>query len=141
MDLSSPYYKAHIIVAAIRLMNHKNNAPPMISEIADNINYSLEEVRSLVNKLEKMGVIEVILSGTESRIFVDDPAPLEKLPREGKTSMEKDIINFAAKQKADMDNIKVKAMDEKSRKKDLFAALEAQLKEKFNKDKLLLLQI
>lgn len=134
MDKQSPYYQAHIVAAAARLMQHKTGAPPTASEIAKELGQNIEDVIHTVNSLCRMGVLETVASATGDRIFVADPKPIEDLPRERQAAgMEKDIEKFAAEKKAALSRIESLAKGEGARKKDLFAAIEEQLKEQVKK--------
>lgn len=129
MDKSSLYYRAHLLVAACRVLAHQAGAPPTVKDIAKMLRYTEEDCQHTVNSLEKMGVLRVVASGADDRIFVEDPVPLEDLPREKETGkMEKALGEYAEKRRAEMDRIKQLAKGEGQRKKDLFAALSEKLK-------------
>lgn len=129
MDSISPYYRSHLVVAACRVLLHQTGAPPTVKDIAKLLSFTEEDCRHTVNSLEKLQVLRVVVSGAEDRIFVEDPKPLEDLPRdkeEGK--MQKELGEYAEKRRAEMDRIKKLAVGEGQRKKDLFAALSEKLK-------------
>ena len=129
MDRSSPYYKAHLTTAAVRLADHREGVPPTVSQLRDITGYSVEEIQIICNKLKELGVFKMVMAGDVERIYIKDPGPLEDLPRVEKgPDMEKEVEKFAKKQQARMVDISTKAKGEKQRKQDLFAALEAQLK-------------
>ena len=129
MDRSSPYYKAHLVVAAVRILEHQKGVPPSAAEISQTLSFSLEEVQATCNLLHEKEVLQIVHSAAGERMCVNDPRPLEKLPREKQRSdMEKEIKRFAAEKKAQMARLASLATCEMKRKKDLFAALDAQLK-------------
>lgn len=129
MDRSSLYYKAHLVAAATRVLDHQNGVPPSIEQLSQTIGFSVEEVQSICNNLKKKNVLTMVMAGDVERIYIKDPAPIEELPRTKQgPDMEKEIAKFAEKQRAKMANVSVKAKNEKQRKKELFAALEKELK-------------
>lgn len=136
MDRNSPYYKAHLVVAAARIADHKFGVPPTVSQISEVTGYSAEGVQNICNNLGRMGVLKNVLAGDVERIYIKDPAPLEDLPKAAQgNDMEAEVEKFAKKQAERMANISVQAKDEKQRKKDLFAALEKELKGKVGESK------
>ncbi|MBI9076715.1 MAG: hypothetical protein JEZ02_15010 [Desulfatibacillum sp.] len=129
MDHNSPYYKAHLVVAAARIADHKFGVPPTVSQISEVTGYSIEESQSICNKLKEMEVLKAVLAGDVERMYIKNPLPMEELPRANQgPNMEAEVEKFAKQQAERMANITVKAKDEKQRKKDLFAALEKELK-------------
>ena len=129
MDRYSLYYKAHLIVAAIRLVDHQKGVPPSIVEIGQATGYSIEEIQSICNNLKEKNILTMVLAGAVERIYIKNPTPIEELPRiKQGPDMEKEVAKFAEKQRVKLAEISVKAKSEKQRKKDLFAALEKQLK-------------
>ena len=121
MDRLSPYYRAHVTVASVRLLDHRNGVPPSVKEVAEAVSYSLEEIQSICNLLEEMGVLRVVKGGVEERLFVQDPVPLESLSREKqKTQMEEEIKQFEAKRKADLERAGTIHHQETRRKKHSF---------------------
>jgi DNA-binding Lrp family transcriptional regulator len=129
MDKSSPYHIAHLVTASARLLDHKKGTPPTVKEIAEDLSFSPEQTQDMVNRLAKMGVLKIVQSASTDRIFVGDPALMEELPKEKQgPGMEQEIEKFAAKRKAELERIQKIAGSEKERKKQLFEALNEQLK-------------
>ena len=127
---ASPYQKAHLVAAAIRIIEHQRGAPPRVEEIAEMLGFSVEETYGVLNLMQKIAAVDLVESPAGVRPRIKDPLPLEDLPREKQTGMEKEMVKFAARQKERMDKLSVAAANEKERKKQLFAALEEQLKAK-----------
>ncbi|MFH2099302.1 MAG: hypothetical protein ABIJ95_07320 [Pseudomonadota bacterium] len=127
---ASPYQKAHLVAAAIRIIEHQKGVPPQAGEISGLLGFSVEEVHGLLNLMTKIGAVDMMESPAGPRPRITDPAPLENLPRERQRGVEKEMVKFAAQQKERMDKLSVAAANEKDRKKQLFAALEEQLKAK-----------
>lgn len=134
MDKASLYYRSHVVAAAVWLLNHKRGAPPTVADVARETGFPLEEAQVLVNGMKKTGVLSVVESGAEDRLFVSDPAPMEELPKKRTgANMEKDLERFAAQKAEEMKKIESLAKGEGQRKKDLFEAINRQLKENMKK--------
>ncbi|MBW1988991.1 MAG: hypothetical protein JRI97_05530 [Deltaproteobacteria bacterium] len=127
-ETRSPYTRSHLVMAAIRILEHQTGAPPKVEDMASMLSFSLEEVHSLLHLLEKINAVKLVESPAGPRPQILDPAPVEDLPRESQKSMEKDLAAFAARQKERMDSLAKAASSEADRKKALFAELEKQLK-------------
>ncbi len=135
MDKSSLYHTAHLIVAAVRVLDHQKGVPPSVTEVSRTLSLSAEEVHAACNMLEKKGVLQIVESAAGQRLYVSDPKPLEKLPREKQRSdMEKELKRFASEKKAQMTRLASRATSEVKRRKDLFADLDAKLKKRLKKN-------
>lgn len=133
MEPLTVYQRAHLLVASARIFAHKHSAPPLVEDVASDLGFSVEDAQLLANQLARMGVLELVSSVSGQRIFVKDPGPLEELPREEQPlKMQQEIARFAMEQKAKRDRLKGVSEEEKQRKKDLFAALSQQIKEKMD---------
>ncbi|MBU4389031.1 MAG: hypothetical protein KKB23_05775, partial [Proteobacteria bacterium] len=54
------YSEAHLVVAAIRILQHQNSAPPSIDEVCRTISLSLEQGNFVCRKLNEMNIIDVV---------------------------------------------------------------------------------
>ncbi|MFP4477713.1 MAG: hypothetical protein ACLFOY_19295 [Desulfatibacillaceae bacterium] len=134
MDRKSPYYTAHLVVSAVRVLEHKKGTPPTVGDISELVGLSLEEIQSICNSLRGAGALEAVESAAGQRFYPGDPAPLESLPRERNSGgMEDELKKFEEKKRAEMEKFAQMTKKEDSRKKDLFSSLEAQLKDKLKK--------
>ncbi len=124
-----PYTSAHLVVSAIRILEHRHNAPPSVEEVCKALSASPEKGNLLCRKLHEGGIIEIVEGAFGTRLFVKDHLKIEDLPRREKTSgMSEEIRKF----KDDRANInkKIESFQAKQaeRQKNLFAEIENKLK-------------
>jgi biopolymer transport protein ExbB/TolQ len=131
MDKKDLYTTAHLIVAAIRVLEHQKGVPPDVESVATALSFSLEEGHFVCGKLHKMGIIEIVEGAFGTKLFIKDHLKLEELPKTVKDTAIKDDIDKFMTQKQDqfkeIESIKAK-QDQK--KKDLFSDIEKKLKQK-----------
>lgn len=129
------YDEAHLLVAATRILTHKNGGPPTLAEICELLRFSSETAHALCRRLEKNGAIELVEDPFSLRLVVANHLALEELPRQElqKSSLADELARFKEK-KGNMDE-KVAALQQEMAKKkqDLFADLEAKLKKEVKK--------
>ena len=84
-----------------------------------------------INKLIAIDAVNSAKTGADERFFIQDPRPIEELPKEDQTKdMSEELKRFAAKKQVEMDKIKEQFKEGDTKKKDLFADLSKQLKDK-----------
>ncbi|MBA3028795.1 MAG: hypothetical protein FP816_08290 [Desulfobacteraceae bacterium] len=131
MEKKDSYTTSHLIVAAIRVLDHQKGVPPDIETLGQALSFSTEESLFFCRRLEKAGIIAVVESAFGTKLFIRDHLELEKLPRTEHDAPIKDDIEKFMSQKQDqfkeIESIKAK-QDQK--KKDLFAEIEQRLKDK-----------
>ena len=116
MDESTLYSDAHLIVASVRVLTHRNHTPPSIENVSEELAFSSEKSNFLCKKLKTMGVIDVVEGAFGTRLFVQDHLKLEERFKDSRKNFSKKIESFQA---------------EKAKKqKDLFAELDKKLKNK-----------
>jgi hypothetical protein len=81
MSIAPGYEESHLLVAAIRVLNHRDGRSPTPEEVADLLAFSREKVYVLVHELRKLGILRALETPFEIRLDVGDPVPLEMLPR------------------------------------------------------------
>ena len=74
------YTIAHLVVAAIRLHEHRHAGPPTIEHMCDALSMSLEEGNRVCLKLSDMEIIEMMEKIGEARLFVKDHLKIETIP-------------------------------------------------------------
>jgi hypothetical protein len=130
----SLYTQAHLIVAAIRVFEHKNSRPPTIEDLCQTINFSIEKGNFICRKLEELDVIEAVEGSYGTRLFVRDHLNIEHIPRaEPENHFEDELKKFQDNRKAFSQKIETFQAQQKQRKKDLFAEMEKKLKEEMDK--------
>jgi hypothetical protein len=83
MNFTPGYEESHLIVAAVRVLGHRDGRSPTPDEVADLLAFSREKTYVLVHELRGLGVLRALETPFEIRLDVADPAPLEGLPRGG----------------------------------------------------------
>lgn len=82
MGFTPTYQESHLVVAAIRILEHTTGKSPSADEIADLTALGREKVHILVHELAKREILRVLQTPFDVRVDVIDPKPLEDLPRE-----------------------------------------------------------
>jgi DNA-binding transcriptional regulator YhcF (GntR family) len=129
MKSNALYDQAHLWVAGIRVYEHLHNKPPSINEMADFLKISPEVSTLISKKLGDLGVIGIIKAEFEERLYVQDYAKIEELPRDiAPNGMEKEIEKFRQQQTSRLDEIAKKLESGKENKK-VFSDLDKALKD------------
>ena len=81
-DPPSLYDEAQILIAGVRLFQHREQRMPATREVAEFIRFSVESVYHLSNRLEKIGVLEIVRGAFEERICLKEPWKAELLREE-----------------------------------------------------------
>ena len=81
-DPPSLYDEAQILIAGVRLFQHREHRMPATREVAEFIRFSVESVYHLSNRLEKIGVLEIVRGAFEERICLKEPWKAELLREE-----------------------------------------------------------
>ena len=76
------YDDGHLLVAAIRVLTHKNGRPPTVEECADLVGFSREVAHALVRRLEAYGAVRAVETPFEARVVIESHAALEAIPRD-----------------------------------------------------------
>ena len=73
------YDEAQILLAGVRLFQHREKRLPSLNELAEFTRFSVESVHHLCNRLEKIGALERIRGAFDDRICLKDPLRAESL--------------------------------------------------------------
>ncbi len=128
------YANAHLVVAAIRVLEHQKAIPPSIDVVCKTLSVSLEQGNMICRKLNDMGIIEVVEGAYGTRLFVLNHLKLEEIPKETKgSSLEEAVKQFQNSKKGIIDKVASLRADQAEKKKSLFAELENKLKKGLEK--------
>lgn len=124
--------QAHIMVAAIRVLQHQAQRPPSVEEIATLLDLSKEYVGHLMRALDAEGIIQTIQSPFDQRFEVLDHLKIEGLPKEDQGPGFKDEVDafheeFEKKQKKLQNLFDTDELGERQRKR--FQSLDDELKQ------------
>jgi len=130
------YSDAHLVVSAIRILEHQNSAPPSIDEVCRIISFSLEQGNFVCRKLNEMNIINVVEGAFGPKLFIKNHLLLEEIPQ-GATedNLEKELKKFQEAKKDYTQKIKLFQTEQEKKKKDLFSELEKKLKKDLDEKK------
>ena len=122
MGEKSLYSEGHLFVAAIRILEHQNGAPPDMNQICTLIRFSNEQAGLISRRLQEAGIVEPVSGPFGDRWVVADHPKLEELPKETEVSQ---LDNALKKFQSERDKLaeKVASIKEQQakKKKELFA--------------------
>lgn len=130
------YTEAHLAVAAIRVLEHRQDTPPSIEAIGDLLSFSVEHTNLICKRLAQMGVLKIAEGPFGTRLFVQDHQLLETIPKGETGGPLKDAIEaFQASRKNHDSQIESFKAKQLQKQKDLFAQLDQKLKDDLKKDR------
>jgi hypothetical protein len=128
------YTTAHLFVAAIRILDHQDGAPPALESICRLLNFSEEKGSYLLNRLKELGIVDTVKSGFSDRIVVANHPAIEDLPRDAEESrLEQELKKFKKGKNAMEEKVASIKAQQDQKKQDLFAEIEKKLKKKMEK--------
>jgi hypothetical protein len=123
------YQKAHLLVAAIRILEFQHHSPPAIEAVCRLLSISVEEGGFFFRKLEESGILEAVESPQGIRLAVLDHTRIEEIPRGmSETLLDKELKNFQIARKGFTQKIESFQAAQAEKKKQMFAELEKKLK-------------
>ena len=123
------YAQAHLVVSAIRVIEHQKKAPPSVQQVGKLLSFSTEQTLMICRKLIELGGIEEIQQAGASRLTIRDHLSLEKIPRgQGEDELRNQLEKFKQNQQGLTRKIESIAAGQAEKKKSLFADLEEKLK-------------
>jgi len=129
MQDSDFYSNAHLVVAAIRILTHKNSAPPSMEEVCGILSFSSEQGNFIFRKLKDIGIIDMVEGGFGIRLFIKNHLKIEEIPRGKKEDrLEEALKKFQNSKKDITKRIESIQARQAKKQKDLFAELEEKLK-------------
>ncbi|MDA8141231.1 MAG: hypothetical protein M0036_21520 [Desulfobacteraceae bacterium] len=135
MEAKNPYYEGHLFVAAIRVLEHKNGAPPALDQIAEFLKFSNEQAGLICRRLYEGGMIAQVEGAFEGRWVVADHLKLEELPREVEsTELDNALKKFQAERNKLAQKVESIKEQQAQKRKELFAGLEKKLKKDLSKE-------
>jgi hypothetical protein len=81
MEFTPEYEESHLIVAAVRVLAHRDGRSPTPAEVAELLHIVPERVNILVHELRKRGILKALKGPFELRLDPGDSTLLEALPR------------------------------------------------------------
>ena len=132
----SLYESAHLFVAAIRLLSHRDQSPPDLDQVCDMLQLSKERGGFLCRRLEEIGAVEAVQGAYGLRLFVRQHLKIEDIPKEDAPDrLQDELSKFQAAQKNVANRIASMQADQKLKKKSLFEEMEKKLRAEIEKKK------
>ena len=134
MKTNDLYTTAHLFVAAVRVLDHQEGAPPSLAAVCRLLDYSDEKGSYLLNRLKELAIVDTVKSGFEDRLVVGDHLAIENLPRNTEESrLEQELKKFKQGKDVMQDKVASIKAQQAQKKQDLFAEIEKKLKQKMEK--------
>ena len=131
----SLYNDAHLVVAAIRLLEHRDKVAPSTDGVCRELSFSLEQGNLMCKKLHDRKVIEIIEGAFGTKLYVRDHLLIEEIPKDRQEeTIEDEVKKFQKAQKENLKKIQSLHAEQKKKKKDLFAEIDRKLKDGLKKD-------
>jgi len=129
MNQKNFYINAHLIVAAIRILEYQNGKPPTMDDISRTLNISIEECNQLCRKLNELHIVELIEKTGDIRAFIKDHLKIEEIPKQPEQpGIESELLKFKQSRKEHLKKIDAIKAEQAEKKKKLHAELEEKLK-------------
>lgn len=134
MEGKSLYSEGHLFVAAIRILEHQNGAPPDLNQICSLTRFSKEQAGLVSRRLRETGIVEAVSSPFGDRWAVAAHTKLEELPRDEKISqLDSALKKFQSERDKFAEKVASIKEEQEKKKKELFAGIEKKLKEDLSK--------
>ena len=128
------YSDAQLMVAAIRVCEHRHSTPPSMEDICDTLSFSIEKSSFILRKLQEMEIIDVVKGSYGDRFFIRNHLKLEDIPRcQEENRFEEELKKFQNTQKALSQKVESFKAEQAQKKKDLFSEMEKKLKAELEK--------
>ncbi|MEW6670501.1 MAG: hypothetical protein AB1427_02285 [Thermodesulfobacteriota bacterium] len=125
------YTHAHLVVAAIRIIEHQTAAPASIEELGRILSFSLEQGHYICRKLAEMEIIGMVEGAYGIKLYIKDHLKLEEIPKGPvESKIEKELQKFQTARKQISQKIETIKSEQAKKKQDLFAEIEQKLKNK-----------
>ncbi len=130
------YEKAHLVVAAVRILSYLKQSPPSLEDVCEMLNFTLEQGNRISNRLHELNVIDIVEGGFGTRIFLQDHLKLEQIDLEKEiteTRLDDELKKFKESKKGLEKQIESIREEQNQKRKDLFADIESRLKNELGK--------
>ena len=88
MSGSDLYQEGHLMVAAIRVLTHRDGTPPAVESASELVHLAREQGYRICNKLNELGIIRILEGPFGTKLDILEHALLEDIP-----DMAPDIID------------------------------------------------
>jgi hypothetical protein len=129
MNINSPYKEAHLLVAAVRVLEYRHQRPPALEQIAELLSMSTEEAGRLCRKSEAAGIIETLEKSGEIRIFISDHRRIDNLSDQAEdTGLSAELEKFRKQKQAERKTLDELRTCQADKRKKMHEQIERRLK-------------
>lgn len=131
MGFTPTYRESHLVVAAVRILEHTTGKSPNPDQIAELAGLGHEKVHVLVHELAARKILRVLKTPFDVRVDVLDPKPLEELPEEDTgPGVSEEIAEFTERSKEKQREMErmLRGGEAEKRRKERVAKLEEHFK-------------
>ncbi len=129
MKAKSLYEQGHLVVAAIRVLEHQRKVPPSVEDICSCLSLSTEQGHRICSRLQEQKVVEVVQGAYGTKVFLRNHHLLEELPKtEDASGIADEVKKFQESRKGMDERIAAFKAQQEEKKKHLFADLDKKLK-------------
>ncbi len=133
MTKYSLYDQGHLVVAAIRVLAHQRKKAPVLADVCHMLGMTEEAAGLICRRLASAGVIETVTAAYDGRLVVLDQLKLEQLPKtDQQPALQAEIDQFRSKRDQLKDKVEAMRVQQKEKRKDLFADIEKKLRKQLN---------
>jgi hypothetical protein len=121
--------QAQLIVAAVRVLAHREKVPPRVAEVAELLALVPEPVAVAVRELVELGILREVSDAYGVRLELGDHLKIEELTAGGGPAMQSEMKSFSEKRREREQALRKQFEgDLKSDKREKFSKLEEDLK-------------
>jgi hypothetical protein len=121
--------QAHVIVAGVRVLAHRDSVPPRAAEVAELLGLAPEILGVAVRELVELGVLREVADAYGARLEIGDHLKIEELTAGGGPAMQSEMKSFSERKREREEALRQQFADDlKSDKKGKFSKLEEDLK-------------
>ena len=129
METKDQYSQAHLVVSAIRVIEHQRSAPPSVEDLCKALKYTLEQGYMICRKLKDLGIIDIVEGAFGTRLTITDHLAIEEIPRGAQESnLDKQLKAFQSRERTKEMEVQSFKAKQEEKKKALFAEIEKKLK-------------
>lgn len=129
------YTEGHLVVAAIRILQHQKGLPPSLEDVCTMLGHSTESGFAISRNLKKSGIIETLEDPYTIKLLIADHLKLEDLPRQEnqEANLAKELEKFQSEKKNKEKKFAEMQAEMEKKKKDKLSEIEAKFKKQMEK--------
>jgi hypothetical protein len=121
--------QAHLIVAAVRVLAHREASPPNVHQVGELLGLAPEPLAVTVRELVSIGILREVTDAYGARLEIGDTPKIETLEEGGGPAMQSEIRTFTEKRRERDEALRQQfASDLSSKGRERFSKLEEDLK-------------